>query len=93
LLLGLATQQNRVCTNGVLSGSFTYGSCTETGQPCTGTGPLSWVSLNDTQTTTAYQATTEAARGSATCTQTGTLGSSSGVGNGPFAGGTGNACH
>jgi hypothetical protein len=66
--------QSRTCTNGTLSGSYTNGSCTETGQPCTGTGALSWVSLNDTQTVTAYQSSTEpgpTAGNSPTCVNTG----------------------
>jgi hypothetical protein len=57
------TSESRTCTNGVLSGSYTNSSCTETGQPCN----LPWGgTINDTQTTTAYQAATVTAP--ATCT-------------------------
>jgi streptogramin lyase len=75
------SSQNRVCTNGTLSGSYAFGSCTETGQPCN----LPWGgSINDTQSVTAYQNATEAAAGSATCTSSQTRTCNNGVLSGTY---------
>jgi hypothetical protein len=75
------SSQTRSCTNGVLSGSYAFGSCSVTGQPCN----LPWGGqINDTQSVTAYQNATEAAAGSATCTSSQTRTCNNGVLSGTY---------